>query len=46
LGKNGEELETIEGEETHERGGNGDNPRRRRNQGRKIRDTRIDRRRQ
>jgi len=37
----GEELETMEGQETHEKRDDEDNSRGRRNQGGKIRDTRV-----
>jgi len=37
LGENGEELETMEGQETHKKGNNEDNSGGRRNQGGKIR---------
>jgi len=42
LGKNGEKLETIERQETREKGDNEDNPGRRRGQEGKIRDMRVD----
>jgi len=42
LGKNGEELEMMEGQETHEERDNEDDSRGRRNQGGKIRDMRVD----
>jgi len=43
LGKIGKELEAMEGQETGEKRNNGDDPRGRRNQGRKFRDMRMDR---
>jgi len=42
LGKNGEKLEMMEGQETHKKRDNKDNPGRKRNQGEKIRDMRVD----
>jgi len=42
LGKNGEKLETMEGQETYEKKDDEDNPGRRRNQEGKIRDIRVD----
>jgi len=42
LGKDGKELETMEGQEASKERGNEDDPGRRRNGGRKIRSSRID----
>jgi len=42
LGKNREELEMVEEQETHKKKDDEDNPGERRNQGRKIRDMRVD----
>jgi len=43
LGKVKEELEMLEGQETHKKRDNKDDPGRRRNQRRKIRSLRMDR---
>jgi len=42
LGKNREELEMMEGQETHKERDNEDDSRERRNQGGKIQDMRVD----